>query len=105
MAGCRLTPLFLRNDVISRVGFYNLNYKVSADYDFVIRLFSTPNLKSLFIDFPITFMRMGGASGNAQNFYRKVWKISKLFAVIKSGGFRCLLRKKIRKLTQFKINI
>ena len=77
--------VFLRNDVISRVGFYNLNYKVSADYDFVIRLFSTPNLKSLFIDFPITFMRMGGASGNApKNFYRKVWKISKLFAVIKS---------------------
>jgi len=43
--------VFLRKSLLTMLGPYNLDYKISADYDFLIRLFKIKNLKRILLNF------------------------------------------------------
>ncbi|HIF9155042.1 TPA: glycosyltransferase [Photobacterium damselae] len=58
--------LFIRNDVQSKVGFYDLKYKISSDYEFAIRLLNMP-FKYKYLNRYCIYMADGGAS-DLQNF-------------------------------------
>lgn len=53
---------FVRKKVYKELGGFNLNYKVSADYDFICRAYIN-NKKFYFINEILTNMRLGGLSG------------------------------------------
>ena len=54
--------LFLKHDVYNIVGLFDLNYKLAADYDFMLRLFKYHNFITLYINEVLVVMRLGGAS-------------------------------------------
>lgn len=54
--------LFLKKNVYNIAGNFDLNYKLAADYDFMLRIFKFHNLKSLYINELFVVMRLGGAS-------------------------------------------
>jgi len=57
--------LFLKKEVYEKHGLFNLNYNIAADYDLMLRIFSDPTLKFIYLPEVITKMRVGGASNRS----------------------------------------
>jgi len=53
---------FIRKSAYTKVGFYSLKYRISADYEFFVRLFMVQRLKYSYLDKVLVRMRSGGAS-------------------------------------------
>ena len=57
--------LFLKNTVYQKVGLFNLEYKLAADYEFMFRVFKKNNFKSKYIKRLIVKMRLGGETNKS----------------------------------------
>lgn len=57
--------LFLKKKVYLTNGSFNLDYRIAADYDFVLRIFKKPEYKFHYLPEVITKMRVGGASNRS----------------------------------------
>lgn len=77
--------LFLRKNVYDRLGNYYPYFKISSDYEFMIRAFKVNNFTPFYLDSVIVKMRMGGEStknwkniiiGNIEIY--KAWKMNNL---------------------------
>lgn len=98
--------MFVKREVVNLVGMYDEQYKISADYDFMIRLCLHKSVKGIYTKQPIVKMSVGGASGNTPlKFYHKSIEDYKIIKRNELGGLQCLLFKKLRKLTQFSLGI
>lgn len=59
--------IFYKKSVFDRLGYYNLNFPINADWDFNLRCFSTPDLKIKYIDLPIVeYNDISGLSDSGQ---------------------------------------
>jgi len=63
--------LFLRKEVYAKVGGFDTRYRIAADYDFILRVFRTPNLKIHYLPQVLMLMRQGGASSKLSNLVAK----------------------------------
>lgn len=54
--------LYLKKEVYDKIGLFNLNYRIAADYDFMIRVMKNEKIKLEYINDYIVHMRTGGAS-------------------------------------------
>ena len=54
--------LFFRRSVFERVGKFKTDYKIAADFDFIVRAFSTARLKYTYLPRTLVRMQLGGAS-------------------------------------------
>jgi len=54
--------LFLKKEVYQKHGNFNQNYKISADYDFMLRVLKDKTLRFVYLPKVIIKMRVGGAS-------------------------------------------
>lgn len=54
--------LFVRREIFLRDGFFDPNYRIAGDFEFVARIFSKPNFTFTYIPRVLTHMRSGGAS-------------------------------------------
>jgi hypothetical protein len=94
--------LFLKKSVYSDYGCFNLSYKISADYDFILRIFKSLNLKFGFLPLVITKMRVGGASNrNLKNIILKSKEDYNILKNNKVGGILSLIKKNTSKVFQF----
>lgn len=62
--------VFMRKEVYERFGFFNMDYTIAADFEFLLRVFTNPEIRTRFIDRTLVIMRKGGASSKnlASNF-------------------------------------
>tara|TARA_B100001093_G_C26751317_1_gene981279 strand:- start:277 stop:1023 length:747 start_codon:yes stop_codon:yes gene_type:complete len=94
--------LFLKKEVYQKHGLFDLSFRISADYDFMLRIFKDSELKFGYLPKAITKMRVGGASNRS---LKNIIKKSKEdYRAIKSnniGSFLVLIKKNISKLKQF----
>jgi glycosyltransferase involved in cell wall biosynthesis len=77
--------LFVRRKVYSEAGLFDLDFKIAADYEFMLRIFKKNNFNSKYLNRLIVRMRLGGASNSSvsgiidQNKeVLKAWKKNKL---------------------------
>ena len=54
--------LFLTSKVYSLAGYFNLEYRLASDYEFMLRIFKKFNFKSKYIPTLIVKMRLGGVT-------------------------------------------
>ena len=95
--------MFVRRDIFMKYGLYDLQYKVSSDYDLIMRFMQIKEIKFEYLPIVITKMRMGGNSNaSLKNMFIKSLED---YRIIRKNGlqypFFILLRKNISKLTQF----
>jgi len=57
--------LFLRSKVYRKAGLFNAQYRFSADYEFMLRIFKKHNFKSKYINRLMVRMRLGGATNKS----------------------------------------
>lgn len=55
--------VFLRRSVYEKVGTFNTDFRLAADYDFLLRVFHLHRVKSLYLPRIWVRMRVGGATG------------------------------------------
>ena len=94
--------LYLKKEVYKKHGKFDLNFKISADYDFMLRIFKDNNLRFEYIPRVITRMRKGGVSNkNPYNILIKTLEDYKAIRKNKIGSIGTLVRKNTSKIKQF----
>ena len=94
--------LFLRREIYEKFGSFNTSYRIAADYDFILRIFSQPSFSAIYIPDTFINMRMGGAStGSLKNLLLKSKEDYLILRRNKIGNIFTLVRKIFTKLTQF----
>lgn len=94
--------LYLKKQVYEKHGFFDLNYKISSDYDFMTKIFMDNTYNFKYIPKVITKMRVGGISNkNIKNVLIKSFEDYKVIYKNGSGGIITLLRKNTSKIKQF----
>ncbi len=94
--------LFLRKEIYQKMGEFDLQYKIAADYDFMMRVLTTKKYKIAYLPETILKMRVGGQSNKSlKNIIRKStedYQIAKKYFQSPEGT---ILFKNIRKIPQF----
>ncbi len=94
--------VYIQNELVQKLGYFNSDYKISADYDYMLRLFSHPDTNPLFINQTIVNMRLGGVSNNSlNNLIRKSKEDYKALQTNNVGGLYALFIKNFSKVFQF----
>jgi glycosyltransferase len=55
--------VFLRREVYDKCGLFDLDFRLAADYEFLLRIFHTFNVKTVYVPKIWVRMRVGGATG------------------------------------------
>ena len=94
--------LFLRSDVFNRLGMYDPTYRISGDYDAMLRWIWTGKIKLAYLPRVLVRMRYGGAStGSIPNLATKSVEDLRALRRHGAGGVGALVAKNLRKLGQF----
>jgi len=97
--------LFLRKEVYTKHGNFNLTYKISADYDFMIRVLKDNTFKFIYLPKVITKMRIGGESNRSlKNIIVKTKEDYRVITSNKIGNLTTLFLKNFNKFKQFNYN-
>lgn len=92
--------LFLTKSIIEKTGCYNQDYKIAADYDFMLRTLTQP-ATFFYLPVTITKMRTGGASNRSiKNILLKMWEDYRILKSNKIGGLWTLILKNLSKIGQ-----
>ena len=88
--------LFLSKDVYEKCGKFDLNYKISSDYDIILRVFKNRNFKFSYIPIVITKMTIGGESNKTlKNILNKSIEDYNIISKHNIGGIYTLFLKNI----------
>lgn len=94
--------LFVKKEVYQKHGLFDLSYRISADYDFMLRIFKDSELKFGYLPKVITKMRVGGASNRSlDNIIKKSKEDYRSIRRNNIGNFLTLIKKNTCKLKQF----
>ncbi|MFD2284861.1 glycosyltransferase [Pedobacter petrophilus] len=95
--------LFIKRSVYQKVGLFNLEMRLAADYEFMLRLFKLHQYKSKYLNHLLVKMRLGGATNasiknivNGNLEILRAWKINHLKA-----PFLLMPRRIAKRLIQF----
>ena len=94
--------LFVRKNVFDTIGSFRLGFKISADYDFILRFFSKKEYSFIYLPMVITKMRIGGTSN--KSFGNIIVKMKEDIRALRDnqvGSLLSLIWKNISKLPQF----
>lgn len=54
--------IYIRRRIYDKIGFFETDFKIAGDYEFLCRLAKHQNLKSVYLPYPFVRMQFGGAS-------------------------------------------
>ena len=96
------TTLFIKKDLLKKIGHYDEKLKISSDYDFIIKLFREDNLKIFFLNKVTVKMRSGGISNkNIKNIFIKMSEDISIMKKYKLNIIKAILIKNLSKIKQF----
>ena len=94
--------LYLRRSLLASIGYFDVGYKIAADYEFILRCFNRKDVSIIYINRVMVRMRTGGASNKS---LRAIARKSRedLLALERTGtgGWFTLFCKNARKIPQF----
>lgn len=94
--------VFIKKNFFNKIGFYKTNYKISADYDFLVRIFNCKNVNQVYVPKVLINMRIGGMSNKSfKNLIVKSFEDYQIIKKNKIGGLFTLINKNFSKLGQF----
>lgn len=96
--------VFMKREVYEKHKYFNLTYRIAADYDHMLRVFQDQSLNFRYLPEVITKMRVGGVSNrNLKNILIKSLEDYQVIRTHKmSNPFWVLFQKNFTKLTQLR---
>lgn len=96
--------LYLRREVFERAGLYDASYRISGDYDTMLRLLTLGQLRLAYLPRVMVRMRMGGVSNRSvAHLLRKSREDYRAIRRHGVGGIGTLLAKNVSKFGQFRV--
>ena len=96
--------LLVHKKVYTKIGIFRTDYKIAADFDWMLRLLSFSNISFSFSSEIIYTMNSGGISNNG--FRSEILKFLEDIKVLKSNGYNLIyykvFLKKLKKILQYK---
>lgn len=96
---------YVRREWYSRIGGFDSNYKISADYLSILKLFASPNFRSIYIPSCLVKMRLGGVSNKSFSLILRKsiedWKALRSCHTGLTKSAFSLVCKNVRKVKQF----
>lgn len=92
---------YVRGDVYRRMGVFNTRYKISADYDNMLRILWRGRVRAAYVPEVLVRMRTGGRSNALCNILHKSREDYAAMRENGIGGLQALLLKNVTKLPQF----
>jgi len=94
--------LYLRREVFQAHGLYNTEFRIAGDYDGILRYFSQPEFRAVYIPKVLVKMRTGGASNKSlKHILRKSREDYRALRQNNVGGLTALAAKNFSKVGQF----
>ncbi len=97
--------LYVRRDWYSMIGGFDISYRIAADYLSILKLFTQPDFKTVYIPDVLITMRLGGASNKSVKAIVKKskedWRALRSCDFSMSGALRAIAWKNLSKLSQF----
>ena len=94
--------LFMKKAVYDNIGSFDTSFRISSDYDFILRLFKMSQLRVGYLPETLVHMNVGGESNKSlKNIVTKSLEDLKIIKKNKIGGYRVLMRKNLSKIPQF----
>lgn len=69
--------MYIRKEVYKKIGLYNLNYNIAADYDFMVRC-NTHHIKYKYLNTYFVKMRYGGKSNGLKGYFNNFMECVKI---------------------------
>lgn len=94
--------VFIRRSIIETYGAYDTGYRISGDYDSLLRYFGRGKAKAIYLKRVLVKMRVGGESNRSLRHIMR--KMSEDYCTLRQnrvGGFGALMWKNISKFGQF----
>lgn len=95
--------LFLKREVYERYGLYKTDYRVSADYEFMVRMLKSGDVKLAYV--PVTIIRMYYGGTSTQGLEGYLVSLKEGHRALKENGIRGAflidIRRTLRVLCQF----
>lgn len=93
---------YVRRMLVQRLGGFDAQFRIAADYDFMLRYLNEPGMKVAYLPQIVVQMKTGGASGNhsLQAVLRRNVESYKVLRKNRLGGAVALIWKSFRKLPQ-----
>jgi len=94
---------FVRREIYQRYGGFNLDFKISADYELLLRFFEKHKISTCYLPEVLVKMRWGGKSNrNLLNLARKSYEDYKAWQVNNlEGDWGIIVMKNLSKIPQF----
>ena len=97
--------LYLRSYLYKKIGVFDERYRISADYDFILRLFSDKELKFIHLPEVIVKMSVGGQSNKSiRNILLKIYEDCLVMRRNKINFLQALFFKNFSKIPQLIFN-
>ena len=94
--------LFLKKEVYAKHGTFNQSFKISADYEFMLRILKDHELNFGYLSKVFTKMRIGGASNRSLlNILKKISEDYRALRLNDIGGVFTIILKNFNKVPQF----
>lgn len=93
--------LYVRRQLLKKVGFYDARFRISGDYEYFLRLIQCQDLHMGYIPRVLVRMRTGGMSNWPPTNYMQKWREDlRALRLHGIGGIGALFGKNLRKLPQ-----
>ena len=96
------TSIFLKKEKLLEKP-YNENYLISADYDFILKVFMRKDINIGFLNEYLSIMRLGGDSTKLSNFFLKFKEDIKISKNYFKYYYICVFLKILRKINQLQL--
>ena len=97
--------LYVRREWYSNIGGFDTSYRIAADYLSILKFFTQPEFKTLYIPDVMIKMRLGGASNKSIKAiikkYKEDWRALRSCHFSVPGALRAIAWKNLSKLSQF----
>lgn len=98
------TTVYLKKTIIDKYGFYNLDFKIASDTEFLLRYLYKYKINISYINDYIVKMRMGGMSTNAKRAFEVLYEDYKIYKYYGLTAFLVVFLKKSIALRQYLVH-
>ncbi len=93
--------VYLKRSLMEEYGYYNLNFKIASDTEFLLRYLYKFQIKMTYLPTYIVKMRMGGLSTSYKRALEVLYEDYKIYKFHNISALRAVSLKKISALTQY----
>jgi len=97
--------VYLKKTIIVKFGFFNIDFKIVSDTEFLLRYLYKYKIKMSYINSYIVKMRMGGMSTNLKQAFKVLYEDYKIYKFHGLTAFLVVFQKKTIALRQYMVQL